>query len=176
MDGVRDNQRSCDIVLGDRDLSVTISRAWALLPFTEKLQVVWQLLRSFNMDVSAEQIEQMKNSDVLEGLMVEFGATLPTLMRVLLTERDLYLARSILQCRGNRIFAVVGLGHARGIQDTLQRWQAGESSPDADCRDLCYIPPTWWTPRRLALLALGTGVVAVVGGFFAVRTVWRWVM
>jgi pheromone shutdown protein TraB len=68
--------------------------------------------------ISKQDIERMKQSDVLTELMIEFCEYFPSLSRVLLLERDLYLARSVYSIAmsaeaGNRIVAVVGLGHVK---------------------------------------------------------------
>lgn len=174
LEAVKENRRPCSVVLGDRDISVTIQRAWAKLPVMEKLQVVVGLIRAgLFMDITPEDVERMKDSDVLASLVMEFGAQLPVLTSVLLNERDVFLAKSISQCKGNRVFAVVGLAHSKGIQETLRRWESGESNPEDDCRDLTTIPPTPFTPRRLVGLFVLLLLVALLGLFFGVRFAWR---
>jgi hypothetical protein len=44
---------------------------------------------------SKEDIEEMKKTDMLDALLKEFGASFPEFKRVLIDERDMYLANSL---------------------------------------------------------------------------------
>ncbi|MCD6306987.1 MAG: TraB/GumN family protein [Deltaproteobacteria bacterium] len=106
------------IHLVDRDIRTTLSRAWRLMGLWTKIKLLAQLLVSFGdvEDIEKEDIEKMKQKDVLEALLAELGDILPELRRVLIDERDLYLAAKIRTAPGKRIVAVVGAGHVPGIQ------------------------------------------------------------
>ncbi len=71
------------------------------------------------------------------------------------------------------MFAVVGLGHAKGIQETLRRWSAGESDPEADCRELTVVPPTPWTARRMLGLLAVIALLLLLLLIFILRFMWR---
>ncbi len=201
LEAVKRGRVSCQLVLGDRAIGVTIQRAWAMLPLWEKTKLMWQLLRAMFSKISKEDIERMKQSDVLTELMIEFCEYFPSLSRVLLQERDLYLARSLFDAakpaprrqqrtgdededemreeeeretiQNGRVVAVVGLGHVQGMVDALGRWKRGDSTPEKDCVDLLYVPPTSWSARRLGLLfvaaLIAMGVLAFFGLRYAVR-------
>ncbi|MBW1887885.1 MAG: TraB family protein, partial [Deltaproteobacteria bacterium] len=66
--------------------------------------------------ISEEDIEEMKKQDVLESLLSEIGKSLPEIKRILIDERDQYLAYKIRTAPGEKIVAVVGAGHVPGIQ------------------------------------------------------------
>ena len=66
-------------------------------------------------EISEEQLEELKNKDVLSELMKELGKAMPVLKSVLIDERDSYLAKKIKETNGNKIVAVVGAGHLEGI-------------------------------------------------------------
>jgi pheromone shutdown-related protein TraB len=104
--------------LADRDIRTTLSRTWRLMKMWTKVKLFSQLIGSlFEMeDITAEQIEEMKKKDVLETLLSEIGATLPEVRRILIDERDQYLAFKIRTAPGKKIVAVVGAGHVPGIQ------------------------------------------------------------
>jgi len=106
------------IHLADRDIRVTLSRGWRLMGFWTKLKLLFQLITSFGEvdSIEKEDIEKMKEKDVLEALLAEIGDLLPELRQVLIDERDQYLAAKIRTAPGQRIVAVVGAGHAPGIQ------------------------------------------------------------
>jgi len=104
--------------LADREIRVTLSRAWKAMTFWEKNKLLYHLLISFTEaeDISQEDIEKMKEQDVLESLMADVGKTLPMLKRILIEERDQYLAEKIRTAPGSKIVAVVGAGHVAGIK------------------------------------------------------------
>jgi pheromone shutdown-related protein TraB len=106
------------IHLADREIRVTLSRAWKAMTFWEKNKLLYHLLMSFTEaeDISKEDIEIMKEQDVLEALLADVGKTLPMLKRILIEERDQYLAEKIRTAPGTKIVAVVGAGHVAGIK------------------------------------------------------------
>lgn len=90
---------------------------------------------------------------------------------MLLLERDLYLARTLFniamspETNGNRVVAVVGLGHSKGsgfslfffvfaddmllgIEAALRRWTANPSLINEECKDLTFVPATPWTVSK----------------------------
>jgi pheromone shutdown-related protein TraB len=110
------------IHLADRDVRTTLSRTWRLMRFKSKVKVLAELLTSLGElgDIKEEDIESMKNKDVLESLLSEVGETLPEIRNILIDERDQYLAHKIRTAPGKKIVAVVGAGHVPGIQ---KYWQ-----------------------------------------------------
>jgi len=104
--------------LADRDIRITLSRAWRLMGLWTKMKLLTHLIMSFGdvESIEKEDIEKMKEKDVLEALLVELGDLLPELRQVLIDERDLYLAAKIRTAPGHRIVAVVGAGHVPGIE------------------------------------------------------------
>ncbi len=105
--------------LADREIRVTLSRAWKTMTFWEKNKLLYHLLMSFTEaeEISQEDVEKMKEQDVLEALMADVGKTLPMIKRILIDERDQYLAEKIRTAPGTKIVAVVGAGHVAGIKE-----------------------------------------------------------
>ena len=106
------------IHLADRDIRTTLSRTWRVMGFWSKIKLVFQLTLSLGQldEIKEEDIEKMKQQDVLETLLAEVGKSLPALKSILIDERDQYLAEKIRTAPGNKIVAVVGAGHIPGIQ------------------------------------------------------------
>jgi pheromone shutdown-related protein TraB len=104
--------------LADRDIRATLSRAWRALGWWSRLKLLCQLLVSMGQaaDITAEEIERMKQQDVLEALLAEVGRSMPVLKTILIDERDRYLAAKIRQAPGPKVVAVVGAGHLPGIK------------------------------------------------------------
>ncbi|MBN1907152.1 MAG: TraB/GumN family protein [Deltaproteobacteria bacterium] len=106
------------IHLADRDIRTTLSRAWKTITFWEKLKLMAQFSGSLIGvdDISEEEVEKLKDKDMLETLLSEIGETQPKLKTILIDERDKYLTEKIRTAPGERIVAVVGAGHVPGIK------------------------------------------------------------
>ena len=105
------------LVLADGSIRVTLLRAWRNMSFWSKIRVLPEMILSLFIadDITEEDIEKLKDQDVLEIALKSLGERLPALKGTLIDERDLYLARMIGEAPGPRIVAVVGAGHIPGI-------------------------------------------------------------
>ena len=123
------------IHLADRDIRTTLARTWHLMGLWTKIKLLTQFLSSVGElgDIKEEDIEKMKRKDVLETLLSEIGESFPEIRRILIDERDQYLAHKIRNAPGKRIVAVVGAGHVPGVQ---RYW---EKPVDTDILD--QMPP-----------------------------------
>jgi len=141
--------------LADRDIRVTLSRTWRSMGLWEKLKLLYQLLLSLGEvdDLSQEDIERMKQEDVLNALLEEIGTSQPVIREILIDERDRYLAQKIKDAPGAHIVAVVGAGHVPGIK---RYW-----SSETDLAALEALPPK----SRLAGL-IKWGLPAAILGLF----------
>ena len=83
---------------------------------------------------------------------------MPDLKRVLIDERDAYLAHEILEASGNRIVAVVGAGHVAGMKDRLE----GEMRADMD--EITSVPSDsrWWKIVGWSIPLLIIGSIAAI--------------
>ena len=113
--------RQIPVSLCDRDIRITLRRAWKSTSFWKKGYLATSLLASIfdDTEISEEKLSELKRKDVLTELMDELGEALPDLKRVLIDERDIYLAEKIKSSPGKRLVAVVGAGHIAGIQREL---------------------------------------------------------
>lgn len=150
-----------EVSLCDRDIRITLSRAWRLMGLWTKTKLFVQLVTSAMGSDSIEEadIEELKKRDVLETLLIEIGDILPEIRQVLIDERDQYLAEKIRQAPGERIVAVVGAGHVPGIQ---KQWNV-----PVDLKSLDTLPPPG---RLLPFFKWGIPVlvaVLIMVGFFA---------
>ncbi|MCP4656962.1 MAG: TraB/GumN family protein [bacterium] len=125
------------IALCDRDVRVTLRRAIHATSWFRRLLLAAELLATMfdSPELSEEQIQELKQQDVLNELMNELGKQLPALKRVLIDERDAYLCQRMKQARGERLVAVVGAGHLQGICDALPAERA------VDLEALDEVPP-----------------------------------
>ena len=148
------------IHLADRDIRTTLSRTWRIMGFWSKIKLVFQLTLSLGQldEINEEDIEKMKQQDVLETLLAEVGKSLPALKSILIDERDQYLAEKIRTAPGNKIVAVVGAGHIPGIK---KYWDSG-----IDIRALEQLPPKGKSIGILKWLIPGAIVALFIAGFF----------
>ena len=149
-----------DIHLADRDIRTTLSRTWRAMGLWSKIKLLFQLMLSLGEveEISEEDIEKMKEKDVLETLLAEVGKALPVLKDILIDERDRYLAEKIRTAPGRKIVAVVGAGHVPGIK---KYW-----ATDIDIKALEQLPPKNPTTSILKWLIPGAIVAMFIAGFF----------
>jgi pheromone shutdown-related protein TraB len=111
------------IALCDRDVRITLRRAWKSTSFFKKGYLLATIFASLfdSTEISEEKLAEMKQKDVLADLMDEMGTALPDVKRVLIDERDIYLSEKIKEAPGKRLVAVVGAGHVSGIKTVFQQ-------------------------------------------------------
>jgi pheromone shutdown-related protein TraB len=168
------------VSLCDRDVRVTLRRAWRALSFWKR----WLLVGTFSAaifereELSEEDLRELRRTDVLSRLLQELGEAFPGLKTVLIDERDAYLAERIRETPGRRLLAVVGAGHVEGLVKAL------ESGTRADLPTLSAVPASsnlthllgWGIPLLvvLSLVAIGLRDGGAVAGenvaFFALAT------
>ena len=108
------------VELIDRDVLITLRRAWAKMGFLEKFRVLDALLWQEDDEEGATAEELLEDADMLSKLMEEAREVAPAAGSVLIDERDAFLAGRIQQIRGRgKILAIVGAGHLDGIQKNL---------------------------------------------------------
>jgi len=138
------------IMLGDRPIEITLKRTWAKLGVFEKLKmfvgIVYVLLVGFK--ISEEDIEKLKSGDIISEMMEEMAHHYPATLETIVKERDLYLASSLMNCPGETVVGVVGLGHLKGI---VEHW-----NDDIDRRELLTVPED----KASKILKIGLAVTA----------------
>ncbi|MGD2125254.1 MAG: TraB/GumN family protein [Desulfobacteraceae bacterium] len=146
--------------LADREIRITLSRTWRLMGLWTKIKLLAQFLTSLGeMDgIKQEDIEALKKRDVLETLLTEIGESLPELRRILIDERDQYLAHKIRTAPGKKIVAVIGAGHIPGVQSYWEK--------RVDIESLEQMPPRGKlsTVLKWGIPALIIGLI--IAGFF----------
>ena len=116
-------EKNIPVHLSDRDVRVTLRRAWHATSFFKKSYLLASIFASLfdKTEITEEKLADLKKKDVLSELMNELGAMLPDLKKVIIDERDIFLAEKIKEARGDKIVAVVGAGHVEGIKRVIAR-------------------------------------------------------
>jgi pheromone shutdown-related protein TraB len=148
------------IHLADRDIRITLSRTWRTMGLWSKFKLFFQLILSIGEvdEISEEDIEKIKQEDVLETLLADVGKSLPVVKDILIDERDRYLAHKIKTAPGNKIVAVVGAGHVPGIK---KYWNS-----EVDIKTLDHLPPKGKTFGILKWIIPAAILVLLFSGFF----------
>lgn len=169
-------------VFADREIHVTLRRAWKKTGFWGKNKMLAALLSSIfsNEKLSPEEIEKLKVKSAIQDMMEELAGYLPAAKAVLIDERDQYLATRIFESKGAKVVAVVGAGHVNGIAEWLEKLGSGALKPDLSAIE--EVPPASRIAKIIPWLipAVVLGVLAL--GFLrsgwqeALSMLWLWVL
>ena len=172
--------------LCDRDVQITLRRAWSSCGLWSKCKLLAALLSSafVTEKLSVEEIENLKASNELDGLMQELAAYLPAVKETLIDERDRYLAVKIWEAAGRaesgHTIAVIGAGHLQGIQARLEEFAAGRT-PDS-LADIEAIPPRSFASRAAKWIIPALILTLITVGFIRAdisivgQMLWRWLL
>ncbi len=161
-------QHNLPLQLIDRDLGTTMKRVWRSLGFWNRLMLFTGLITSvFSREtVSEDDIEKLKEGDMLESAFAEFAAQSPALFNALIAERDGYMAARLRaenpvveRLQPHRVLVVIGAGHLQGLARQLREEQA---DPDGISAELTHIPPASRWPKIIPWL-----IVALITAGFA---------
>ena len=103
------------LYLIDRDAEITVEKM-TRIPFKEKLTLVKALILS---PFQKEKIRLDLNKENIESLIEGLRKLSPYLYRVLIEERDQFMAEKIKKIEEKRIVVVVGAGHVKGILERI---------------------------------------------------------
>jgi pheromone shutdown-related protein TraB len=152
--------------LCDRDIQLTLRRAWAKTSFWGKNKMLAAMLASvFSSEkLTPEEIEKLKSRTTFQSMLDELAGYLPSVKEVLIDERDRYLAARIFQAEGRKVAAVVGAGHVEGIARNLQALHEGTLPPDTAALE--QVPRRRRLGSYLGWLIPAAIVGLLVAGFF----------
>jgi len=117
------------IALVDRPMQATI-QAMMKVPLSE-LYGLTNILPDATKDIegggASHMLDMLKEEGAVEDIMKQFQTEFPGLARVLIEERDLYVAKALRfilnDVKGN-IVVVLGAGHIQGVKAALDRLSA----------------------------------------------------
>ena len=115
------DKQEIPVVLCDRDVRVTLRRAWKSTTFFKKGYMLVTLFASLfdDTELDEKKLSELRNKDVLSELMNEIGEAMPAAKNALIDERDIFMAEKIKGVQGKHIVAVVGAGHMEGIKRVI---------------------------------------------------------
>jgi pheromone shutdown-related protein TraB len=157
-------EKRIPFVLADRDLNTTLKRTWLLASFKDKMRIVEILFESLfeTEEVSEEEVKKLLGEgNLYNTMMSELAKHLPAVKRVLIDERNLYMAQKILSGSGKKALVVIGRGHLEGVAEALEN-PVVESSQES----LETIPQSRISGAVVGWLVVILFGLIVVAGFF----------
>ena len=138
----------------DREIGTTLKRVYRNIPWWQRPGLFTGLVGSLlsRQDIGAEDIERLKQGDMLEATFSEFASGSSALYEPLIAERDRYMAARLRESVDSadtppaRVLVVVGAGHLSGLADALA--DPG-LSPAEEREHLDAVPPPARWPRLL---------------------------
>jgi len=170
----------------DREVGITLKRLLWGVPWLQRFALMGGILTSFlsRERVSEDEIERLKEGDMLESTFGEFADHSPKLFEHLVGERDRYMVARLRQETedrpGQNVLVVIGAGHLNGMVEALRRESDGPD-PAAEIAELDRIPPKKRWLRAIPWLVVAAVVVGFVLGFqrspeLGMRLVSEWVL
>ncbi|WP_299261090.1 TraB/GumN family protein [uncultured Kushneria sp.] len=162
--------RGLPLYLVDRDIGVTLKRVYRNVPWYKRMTLVSGLVGSVlsRQKVSSEEIERLKEGDVLEATFAEFAQQSRQLYTPLVEERDRYMALKLVEAlpagRSGRVLVVIGAGHLKGMGTHLRTLDAEPRTPEAVTDERQALDTVAPSGRLLKLLPWLV-VALVVAGF-----------
>lgn len=164
-------ERNITLELIDRDVIITLRRAWNKMKFTEKCKVIYAMLWAEE-DNELEIDDLLEDSDMLSNMLEEARKIAPGAGVALIDERDIFLSERIKQIRDKgKILAVVGAGHVKGIINNLND---NKTDSNTVIKELNKEPKKSKLPKIIMLIVpliifSAIGWLAYNGEFYAVQ-------
>lgn len=159
------NEMNIPSVMVDRPIQITLKRAWAKNSFWGKCKLFALLISSAfsKEEVDPSEIENLKNSSEMDSMMEELAKEMPVIKKVLIDERDEYLASKIWDAQGENVVAVLGAGHLPGVEKHLQKLASGEETTDVN--EISEIPPKSVVSKIAAWIIPALIIGLIAAGF-----------
>ena len=181
--------------LCDREIQITLRRAWANCGFWNKNKLLATLISSaFTTEkLTPEEIENLKNRSELDGMMNELASYLPDVKHTLIDERDQYLAAKIWTSAGDLVVREQVSGEQVPAEQTPPEQSSGgkpkrrilavvgaghmqgikshlekiaAGEESADVADLTIIPPKKILGKAVPFIISFAIIALIVSGFF----------
>lgn len=178
------NKTGIPVLLIDREVGVTLKRVYGNVSWWKRLNLFAGLLLSLvsREKITEEEIERLKEGDILETTFTRFAHQAFELYRPLIDERDLYMSAR-LQDEASKseyrsVLAVVGAGHLKGIQKYLRETL---SDTRQVISELDNVPPPGYGLKLFSWAFVGLIFVGFVIGFsrstdFGLQLVVDWIL
>ena len=109
-----------ELLLIDRDIQITLRRAWRTTPFWKRSSVAVLMVGGMfqKSEVSEDELEQLREDHNITAILDELGEALPEVKSVLVDERDIYMANKTKELTSvdnpQKTVIVIGAAHKPG--------------------------------------------------------------
>ncbi len=150
-----------EVVLIDRDVSITLKRGFGAMGFWARLRLFWnvwiEVLTPTEQDEDFD-VDALLETDAITAMTEEFARFAPVVKEALIDERDAYMASHVAeQAQQGTVVAVVGAGHVPGMKRHLE-----QGTQEIDRVLLDAMPPKRLTLGRILAYVIP---VAIIGLF-----------
>ena len=155
-------EKNIPTVMADRPIQVTLRRAWAKNSLWGKSKLLAALLSSAfsKEEYSSEEIEELKKGNEMDSMMNELSDYMPVVKKVLIDERNYYLASKIYNAEGDSKVAILGAGHLKGVEEILI--ELSQNIENTKLEEISDVPPKSFFSK-----CLGWIIPAIIVGFIA---------
>lgn len=151
--------RGLPMNLIDRDVGITFKRASQKLGWWGRAKLGGGLAASLFADeaVGDDEIEKLKQGDILEASFGEFAQDSPVLYDTIISERDRYMAARLRETSGDarHVLAVVGAGHLQGLARHLREESIEPEAIRAELDEVAEKSKVPWFTIVLSAFVLG---------------------
>ena len=157
------------VLLIDRDIGTTLKRIYRNVPWWKRFALFSGLFGSIvsKEKVSEEEIEHLKEGDILETAFSQFAEQEKHLFIPLIHERDTYMSarlqKEIAENNYKHVLAVVGAGHMNGMEKIINEKSIDE--PVKKIAELDKIPPASSWLRYLPWIIVAVILIGFAIGF-----------
>lgn len=154
--------REIHLQLIDRDVGLTFRRAAGRLGWWARMKLGSGLVASLigSDEVPEEEIEKLKQGDILEASFSDFASHSPELYETVISERDRYMAASLRagaaqSPHARNVLAVVGAGHLNGLARELRDQEEAPADLKSELETILKKRRIPWFTLILAALLVG---------------------
>ncbi len=152
-------ERGLPLHLIDRDVGLTFKRAMQRLGWWGRAKMSAGLMVSLfgDEEVGAQQIEDLKEGDMLEASFGEFARENPALYETIIGERDRYMGARLRETSGTarNVLAVIGAGHLQGLARHLREDATEPGAVRAELESVAEKSSIPWFTILLTAFVLG---------------------
>jgi pheromone shutdown-related protein TraB len=165
------------VLLIDREVGVTLKRIYRNVPWWRRMNLITGLLASVvvKQEVTEEEIERLKEGDILESTFAQFAEEEKDLFLPLIGERDEYmvarLRQEVAKHPHENILAVIGAGHLGGMVKHFEKDSSQvassqvENSSDQVIERLDQVPAGSKWPKYIPWMIVGLVFLGFAIGF-----------
>jgi pheromone shutdown-related protein TraB len=163
--------------LVDREIGTTLNRAYRGVRWRDRMGILGGLIASVfsHEEIAEEEIEKLKQGDILEGAFGEFARESKPLYEALIGERDRFIAARLREesswnPTAGRVLVVLGAGHLAGVERELGDQQG---PPERVIEPLAKKLPAAKWPKYFAIGVMAL-IFAAIGYLFYHNAAMGW--